>query len=311
MAPVKRGRLDVRVLLALAVTLVFWAAAFAGIRAAMVSYGPGQIALLRLLVASAALAVFAAAKRMRLPDAQDLPAILACGLLGFTVYHAGLNFGERTVEAGAASLLIATAPIFVALLAHLFLGERLRRIGWIGMLVSLSGAAVISFGEGGGYGFDPNALPILLAALGESGYFAIQQPYLRKYGSLAFTTYAIWAGTLFALVFLPGLASEVPQAAPRATISVVFLGLCPTAVAYVTYAYVSSRMSASVSASFLYLIPALAFLIAWIWLGEVPTPLSVIGGLVTLCGVVIVSTRGRAAARPRSRKTGSGTSQDV
>lgn len=291
-------------------TLVFWASAFAGIRQAMTSYGPGEVALFRLLVASAVLAVFAVANGMRLPEARDLPAILACGLLGFTVYHVGLNFGERTVEAGAASLLIATAPIFVALLSHLFLSERLRMAGWIGMSLSFCGAAVISFGQGGGYAFDPNALPVLLAALGESVYFTIQQRYLRKYGSLAFTTYAIWAGTLFALFFLPGLVAEAPSASLQATISAVFLGLCPTAVAYVTYAYVSSRMSAPVSASFLYLIPALAFLIAWLWLGEVPDLVSVLGGIVTLCGVLVVSVWGRGADAP-PRKTGSGPPRDI
>ena len=50
-------------------------------------------------------------------------------------------------------------------------------------------------------------------------------------------------------------------------------------------------MSAPVAVSFLYLISAMAFLIAW--LGEVPTLLSVVGGLVTLSGVFIVNTRGR------------------
>ena len=52
-------------------------------------------------------------------------------------------------------------------------------------------------------------------------------------------------------------------------------------------------MAASTAASFLYIIPPTAYLIAWLWLAEVPTPVSVVGGLVTLAGVVIVNTRGR------------------
>ena len=168
--------LDARMLLALGVTVFFWAAAFAGIRAALESYGPGELALLRLGVASATLALYAAVVRMRLPEVRDLPAIFAAGFLAFAVYHVGLNFGELTVSAGAASLLINTAPIFTALLATAFLEERLKALGWIGMIVSFFGATLISVGEGEGYGLDLGAIPILLAAVSASVYFLIQRP---------------------------------------------------------------------------------------------------------------------------------------
>jgi drug/metabolite transporter (DMT)-like permease len=188
---VKGSGFDLRVVAALAVTTILWASAFAGIRAGLEAYGPGQVALIRFLVASALLAGYAAITRMRLPEPRDLPAVILAGFLAFTLYHVALNYGEVTVTAGAASILINTAPIFTALLAVAFLGERLRVIGWVGMAVSFCGAALISLGEGEGFSLDPRAFIILLAAFSTSVYFVLQKPYLEKYGALAFTTYAI------------------------------------------------------------------------------------------------------------------------
>lgn len=285
---------DLRITVSLGLTILVWASAFAGIRAGLEAYDPGQVALLRLLVASAALAVYAAWVRMRMPEARDLPVIALGGFLAFAVYHLALNYGELTVSSGPAAILVNTAPIFTALLATAFLGERLRVWGWTGMIVSFFGAALIGLGEGGGLRLAPGTFLILISAISVSVYIVVQKPYLRKYGPLAFTTYAVWAGTLFTLVFLPGLPEAVLGASLETTLAVVYLGLFPTALAYVTYAYALSRLPASRGASFLYLIAPVAFVVAWVWLGEVPTLLSVVGGAIVLAGVVIVNSEYRS-----------------
>jgi len=284
---------DARVLLALGATIFFWASAYAGIRDALEAFGPGEVALARLLVAAVALALYAAVTRMQLPEARDLPAIFLAGLLAFAVYHVALNYGEITVSAGAAGVLIATAPVFTALLAAAFLGERLRSLGWLGMAVSFLGAALISVDEGGGFTLDPGAFLILLSAGCVSVYFVFQKPYLAKYGALPFTTYAVWVGTLLTLPYSSNLFSQTLTAPAMKTLVLVYLGLFPTSLGYVTYAYAMSRMDASAAVSFLYLVPVQAYLLGWAWVGEVPTPVSVLGTLLALAGVVVVTRGGR------------------
>ena len=173
--------------LALAATVVFWASAFAGIRAGLGTYGPGEIALFRFLVASVTLGAIALVRRTPLPERRDVPAVFLAGFLAFTVYHVALNFGEVSVEAGSASVLINTAPIFTSLLAVTFLGERLRPLGWAGMAVSFCGAVLVSAGESKGFGLTPEAFLILVAALASSIYFVFQKPYLEKYGDRYFS----------------------------------------------------------------------------------------------------------------------------
>src|SRR5829696_7127015 len=196
-------KIDVRLLLAVAAAVIFGASAYAAIGAGLASYSPGPLALMRMLFASVILVLYAVPGRLRLPEARVLPVALLAGLFAFALYNVALNYGQITASAGAASLIIASIPIFTALLAAAFLGERLDALGWLGIAVGFLGMAGIALGEGGGFGINAGALLVLLAALSASVYFAFQKPYLEKYGSLRFTAYAIWAGALLLLPFLP------------------------------------------------------------------------------------------------------------
>jgi drug/metabolite transporter (DMT)-like permease len=278
---------------ALATTIFFWASAFVGIRAALAGYSPTHLALLRYLIASLVVAIYAWVKRMPLPAWRDLPALAFTGLVGIAVYNVALNTGEISTPAGVSSFLVNTAPIITALLATAFLKERLRVWGWIGILVCIAGVAIIAFNASEQMRLSGGALYVLLAACAQSVYFVSQKPFLARYNALQCTGYAVWSGTLGLLIFAPGAVKDFQTASPSATIAAVYLGIFPGALGYVTWAYALARVPAARAASFLYLVPGLTLGIAWVWLGEWPTWLALLGGTIAISGVIIVSLFGK------------------
>ncbi len=292
-----KAGVDVRTAAAVSVMLLLWASAFAAIRSALSAFPPGELALMRFLVASATLGLLSAIRRAPLPRGRDLPMIVLLGFLGITVYHVALNYGEVIVTAGAASLLISSAPVFTALLAAAVLGERVGARGWLGIVISFAGVALITLGEGEAFRLEPRALVILLAAISASVYSVLQKKVILRYPPLAFTSYVVWAGTIPMLAFLPGLLPTVSAAPADALAAAVYLGVFPGAIAYVLWVYGLNKLSASGLSSFLYLTPVLAIGIAWLWLGEIPGWLTLVGGAIAVCGVVLANARRRQRAR--------------
>lgn len=283
--------------LALAGTVVLWASAFPAIRVAVEGLGPAALSFLRLAVAAVALLVIAPFAGVRLPRRRDLPLVALCGLSGMTAYQILLNWGEVHVEAGTASLLISVAPVFSVLLAAVFLSERLTRNVVAGSAVALGGTALVTLAEGFA-GFSLASLAVLAAALVQGVYHFAGKPLLRHRSGLELATYAMVAGTVFALPLLPGTVGAVADAPAGALWAAVFLGLLPSALGFVIWGYAVARSSVAASTGALYLVPPVALLVSFVWLGETPHPLELLGGAVAVAGVVLINRRGAAGPGP-------------
>lgn len=127
-----------------------------------------------------------------------------------------------------------------------------------------------------------------------------QKPALRHASALQVTTFGCAAGALACLPFAGQLASQLASAPWRASLSVAYLGVFPTAVAFTTWAYALARTSAGAMGATVYAVPALTVLMSWGILGQVPRRTALAGGVLCLAGVVISRRR-----TPERRSPGS------
>lgn len=273
-------------LLALA---AIWGSAFPMIKLGLEGFSAPHLTLLRHLVASAAFAVvILALPGRKLPRRADLGQFMVLGLLGFFVYHLALNFGELRVSAGAASLIIATAPAITAVVAAFLLADRLPPLGWVGSAVAFSGVFLIVVGDGE-LGFDAYALLILLSAVATAFFAVLQKRMFDRYKAVEVAAFATWAGTLPMLIFLPGFAPALVAAPASAVWATVYNGVFPSAAAYTLFALALSRAPVTLVTAFLYMVPVFALSSSWLLLGEVPSALTLVGGLVAILGIVLVN----------------------
>lgn len=278
-------------------SVIVWGSAFAAIRASLLGgYTPGHLVLFRFLIASSIFIVYALwpGTSFRLPRKEDIGKILLLGWVGISVYQLGITFGEEIVSASTAGMLIASAPIFTALIASWVLKERLSVIGWIGLLVGMVGIVLIMLGSGEmSIAGSKGIVYILIAVLATSAFFVYQKPLFKRYRPVELTAYFTWAGTLPFFIFFPGLLESVQTASTEANLAAVYVGIFPAAIAYVTWATALSLGEAGVVTSVMYVEPVFAILVAWLWLNELPSLLSLSGAVIAIASVVIVNWIGK------------------
>lgn len=275
---------------AVLLTLILWASAFVGIRIGLTSYTPGALALLRFLVASICMLFI----YRFFSDDQKMPwkirlQIMVLGFAGIGIYNICLNIGEMTVSAGVASFVIGLIPVMTIFLSITLLKERPNILVWLGVLISFIGLLGIVWGESASLSYNSGVLIILISALMGGIYNVSQKKFLRDYHPVAITAWVMWGGTLMLLWFAPDLYQQIGTARHQATLAAVYMGIFPAAVAYLAWSYVLDNMSASIASAYLYALPVLSTALGFILLDEIPSGLSLGGGLIALFGALLAS----------------------
>jgi len=270
------------------ITVVLWASAFVGIRAAGDELGPGPLTLARVGVAALVLGAFVAVRGDALPPRRDVPRLVFCGVLWLGAYNVLLNAAEQRIDAGTAAMLISVGPVILAALAGVLLGEGYPRALVLGCGIALCGAVVIGLAtsEGDGSGGLGAALCIAAAAAYAGGVIA-QKPLLERTSALQITFLACATGAAACLPFGPALVREAGDASAGALLWTLYLGVVPTAIGFTTWAFALKRTSAGRLGATTYAVPPIAILLGWILLGETPPALALAGGLLCLAGVAV------------------------
>ncbi|HEU6444280.1 MAG TPA: DMT family transporter, partial [Gaiellaceae bacterium] len=232
-------------LLAALVTVILWASAFVGIRAAGEDLSPGALSLGRLVVGSALLGVFVLLQRERLPGRRELPLLLVCGVLWFGLYNLALNEAEQRVDAGTAAMLVNVGPVLIALLAGVLLSEGFPRSLLVGCAIAFGGAVVIGLATSGrGVAAGWGAVLCVAAAAFYAGGVVAQKPLLSRASALHVTFLAATVGLVVCLPFAPSLVDELGRAEGSSIAWMVYLGAFPTAIGFMTWAYALSKTTA-------------------------------------------------------------------
>jgi drug/metabolite transporter (DMT)-like permease len=297
------------------IAVTFWGASFAATKVALRQLAPATLVFMRTTIGMLVLAVVAlASKSLR----QKLPTrwshLLILGFLGVAFHQWIQAQGLQTTSTTDTGWIIATIPIFVALLGWRILGERLTLLRIIGIGIATLGVILV-ISDGRVLGFIrrlPDQLGnayILLSAVNWAVFTVVSKRWLFRDATSASPAetdsklsfpqmiQAMLKLMLMGwIIMLPWVMGEEPlrsvQAATPAVLgALLFLGIACSGLAYIFWYAALTRLEATETSALLYFEPLVTQAVAWFFLGEALTVGIIIGGSAILVGVWIVGRR--------------------
>ncbi|MGH9827526.1 MAG: DMT family transporter, partial [Blastocatellia bacterium] len=277
----------------LLLTLV-WGVNYVVIKHALEDLIPINFTALRLAIASVVMvAVTRLSGRDFRIDRKDLPKIFAIGILANVIYQALFISGMSMSRAGNASLILASSPLFTAMIGRLRKTELFSAGSVIGLLMAFGGLAlIVTLGHTNNEGSDSilgDGL-LLVGASCWAGYTVATKGLVHRYGAIKATTLVMLAGTpILMLVSAPSLYHQNWRGIrPVSWGGLAFSACFAIAFAYIVWSHGIQKIGSTRTSVYSNIIPISTLLIAWPTLGEVPLPGQIAGGIVVITGLYLV-----------------------
>lgn len=277
---------DVARLVALA---VIWSASFAFIRVLAPPLGPVWTTTLRVLVAGVALVGWLAATGVDAGVRRHWRAYLVVGLVNSAAPFLLFSWAALTLPASYLVILNAATPMFAALAAAAWLGERLTGAKLAGLAIGAAGVALVS--RAGPVDPTPAVALAVAASLAGALCYALAGVWLKRHGSaLAPMAIAGWSQLGAGAILLP-IAAPMPIAGPvtsTVVANVLALALVCSGVAYLLYYRLIRDIGPTRAMTVTFLMPALGMLWGMLFLGETVSATMLVGAGLVVAGTAAV-----------------------
>jgi drug/metabolite transporter (DMT)-like permease len=276
---------------------VAWGISFIATKVAVADVPPAVVVWLRFTIGLVILFVFMLFRGMlKLPTFKDGLYFALLGFIGISFHQWLQSTGLVTSQASTTSWIVSTAPIFIALLAWVFLHEKLGILAILGIVLATLGVLlVVSKGNISGMFTGtigtPGDLLVLISAPNWAVFSVLSRSALKKFPALFVLFYVMLFGWIFSSIhflFIQGWTT-IPQISSSGWLAVGFLGIGCTALAYIFWYDGLKAITASQAGVFLYIEPLISLVAAALILGETITIPALLGGSLILFGVWMVN----------------------
>ncbi len=290
---------DLQFVLMMLIAVIVWAFAFPFIRIGLDELSFINLTIMRFFILCCILLILLVIlpKKFSRLQKKDIIPIFILGFFGVIVYHLGLNYGELYVSPGAASLIIATIPIQILILAAIFLKEKITSVKLLGIILAMLGVLIISIWGTKDAVFEIKyitaAIAIFIAAAVGAFYTIAGKKLLTRYSGLSLTVYAMLLGSigLLPLTINNSLISQITNLSIKGWFALMFLGIFSTVIGYAIWYIALEKKTASEISIYLYLIPVLSTIISYFLLNEEITLMFILGGILVISGLAIVNMK--------------------